>query len=52
MGTDAVHEEGVGMIPPQGGLQADGEATAERTGQRVYLPPTIGCDCRGGLAGG
>ena len=28
MGPDAAHEYDVGRIPPQGGLQADGMATA------------------------
>ena len=30
MGDDAVHQEGVGRIPPQGGPQDDRGATSER----------------------
>ena len=30
----------LGRIPPQGGLQADGEATSERTVQSMGLPPS------------
>ena len=30
VGHDLTHMEGVGWIPPQGGLQADGETTSER----------------------
>ena len=39
MGPDAAHEEDVGRIPPQGGLQPDGVATAEGAGWRLGLPP-------------
>ena len=35
MGPDAAYEEGVVCIPPQGGPQADGEATMERTGRSM-----------------
>ena len=52
MGPDAAHEEGVGQIPPQGGPQADGEATTERMVRRMGLPPTGGYDIRDGLKGG
>ena len=51
MGTDSAHEEGVGRIPPQGGPQADGEATVERTGRRLGLPPVGGGYGGGGRAG-
>ena len=37
MGPGAAHEEGVGWIPPQGGLQADGAATVEGSGLRLGL---------------
>ena len=30
VGDETLHWEGVGRIPQQGGLQADGEATPER----------------------
>ena len=52
MGTDAKYEEDVGQIPPQGGPQADKEATTDRTVRKVGLLPTEGCDDRGGLTGG
>ena len=52
MGTDATHEEGVGRIPPRGVPQADGAATAEWTARMLGLPPTGGCDDRGGFPGG
>ena len=52
MGPDAAYEEGVVCIPPQGGPQADGEATTEGTGQRLGLSPAGGCDCRGGFVVG
>ena len=54
MGPDAAHEEDVGRIPPQGGLQPDGVATAEGAGWRLGLPPPPAgvCDGGGGFAGG
>ena len=52
MGPDAMSEEGVGRISPQGGLQADGTATVEGAGRRLVLPPAVGCDGGGGFAGG
>ena len=52
MGPDAAHEEYVGRIPPQGGPQADGEATAEGAGRRLVLTLIGGCDGRGQFAGG
>ena len=51
MGPDAAHEDIFGRIPPQGGPQDDGEATMKRTGRMMGLPPSGGCDGRGGLAG-
>ena len=48
---DAAHEEVFGWITPQGGPQADREATMERMGRRVGLTPSGGCNDRGGLAG-
>ena len=39
IGPDTAHEEGVGRIPPQGGLQADGVATAEGAERMVVLAP-------------
>ena len=52
MGTDTVHEEGVGRIPPQGGPQADGAETAEGAGRRRDLLPDGGCDGGDGFSGG
>ena len=52
MGPEAVNGEGVGQIPPQGGRQADREATAERMGRRVGLTTTEGCNGIGRLTGG
>ena len=49
MGPEAAHEEGVGKIPPQGGLQADGVATVEGVGRRLGLPPSGRYNNRGGL---
>ena len=43
MGTDAAHKEGVGRIPLQGGLQADGADTTEGAGRRLGLTPAGGC---------
>ena len=50
MGPDAGHEEGVGRIPSQGGLQADKMATTEGAVWRLVLPPSGGCDFRGRFA--
>ena len=52
MGNDVTYEEVVEKIPPQGVLQADGEATAEGAVQRLGLPPSGGGNGVGGLAGG
>ena len=38
MSNDAAFEEVVGQIPPQGGPQADGMATAEGLVWRTILP--------------
>ena len=38
-GPDAAHEEVLGRIPQQVGLQDDGEANSERKGRRLGLPP-------------
>ena len=52
VGHDTAHWESFGWIPPQGGLQADGEATSERTGRSMGLSPAGGRDGGGGIAGG
>ena len=52
MSPDAAYEEGVGQIPPQGGPQAEREATAEGAGWSLVLPPSGGCNGGGGFAGG
>ena len=39
MGNDATHWEGVGRIQSQGGLQSDREATSEKEGRSVDIPP-------------
>ena len=52
IGPDAVHEEGVGQIPPQGGPQADGAANEEEVGRGIGLPPTGGCNGGGRFTGG
>ena len=39
VGNDPTHWEGVGRIPPQGGLQDDWEATLVREGRHVEIPP-------------
>ena len=51
MSPDAAYEEGVGHIPPQGGPQDDGTATAEGSVRRLVLPPYGGCDGGSGVAG-
>ena len=48
---DAAIEEGVGRIPPQGGLQADGMAAVEGVGWRLGLPTSGGCDGGSGVVG-
>ena len=52
MGDDPTHQEGVERIPPQGGLQADREATLERELWRVDIPPAVGRNVGGSTAGG
>ena len=49
MGPDAVHEEGVGRIPPQGGPQADMAATGEGVGRRLGLSPLEDAMAEAGL---
>ena len=44
VGDGATHQDGVGRIPPQGGLQADRGATLGMEGQSVEIPPDIGRD--------
>ena len=46
------HWDGFGRIPPQGGPQADGEATLTRKGRLMGVPPTGGRDVGGGTSGG
>ena len=41
---DTAYGEGLGMVPPQGGPQADREATLERMGQSLSLSPDKGRD--------
>ena len=48
MVADPTHQEGVGQIPPQGSLQADGEATSAREVWCVYIHPDRGNDGRDG----
>ena len=52
LGPDAVHEDVVGRIPPQGGPQSEWAATAEGKVRRLGLPPTGVCDGGDGLVGG
>ena len=52
MGDKPMHQEGVGLIPPQGGLQADREESSAREVRRVDIPPTGGRDGGVGPAGG
>ena len=52
VGHDPPHWEGVGNIPTQLGLQADGEATAVRKGRRMSIPPADGRNGGGRTAGG
>ena len=51
MGDNTTHQEGVGRIPPQGGPQFDKDATSEREGRCVGMPPTGGRDVRVRTAG-
>ena len=51
MDPDAAHELGVGQIPPQGGPQADGMATAKGLVRRLGLPTSGVCDGGSGVAG-
>ena len=52
MGDEVAHWEGVGQIQPQGGPQADREATSEREGRSVGIPPVGGRDGGSGTEGG
>ena len=52
MGNANAHKEGSGRIPPQGGLQADGEITSKRMGMCMSVSPAVGRDGGGGLTGG
>ena len=49
---DIPHWEGLGTIPPQGGPQADREATLESTGRGMGLSPAGGCNGGGGISVG
>ena len=49
---DTPHWEGLGRILPQGVLQVDGEATSERKGSRMCLPPAGFRDGGGCISGG
>ena len=51
-GDDIVNWEDVRRIPSQGGLQADREATSEREGRILDIPPSGGRDGGSGTAGG
>ena len=52
VGDKNSHQEGVGCIPPKDGLQDDREATSERGGKSVAIPPNGGRDGGGSPAGG
>ena len=52
MGHETPHWESSGQISPQGGPQADGEATSESTVRSMGLPPSGIWDGRGGITGG
>ena len=52
VGDDTLYWYIVERIPPQDGLQADREATSEREGRSVGIPPAGGCNGRGGTTGG
>ena len=47
-----MHQEVWVQIPPQDGLQADMEATLERTGKSMGTSPTGGRDGGGRISGG
>ena len=52
MGHVTVHWEGFGWITPQGGPEADGEATLEKMGWSMGIPPIGGRDGEGRIIGG
>ena len=52
VGCVSEHWEDAGTLPPQGGLQVDGEVAKEEDRSDVGLPPTDGVDGRGGHTGG
>ena len=52
VGDDPVHRESFGRISPQGGPQADGEASLVGEEQCVDIPSAGGRDGWGGPAGG
>ena len=49
VGNDTRHQEFFGGIPPQGGLQDDGEATSEWTGRCMGLSPDGGSNDGGSI---
>ena len=51
MGDDTVHWEGVGKIPTQGGLQADGTENLEGEGQDLSASPSEGRHGGSGFTG-
>ena len=52
MGDDTPYWDNFGRIPRQGGPQADREATLEREGWRMGIPPAGGHNGGGGIVGG
>ena len=52
MGHEPTNREGFGRITPQGGPQADGEATLAMEVRCVDIPSGGGCDGIGGPSGG
>ena len=52
VGHEPTHWEVFWRIPPQGGPQADGEATSAKEGRRVDILPAGGCDGRCGTSKG
>ena len=52
VGRDTLHWEGFGRIPPQGGPQSDREATSERMGRSMGIPPSGGRGGGGRTTGG
>ena len=52
VGDDTIHWEVVGMVPPQGGPQADGAVTSEEEVREVGVSTSGGSDGRGGVTGG